>query len=117
MRQWLLFLFTCLFLSDCFIHEKTYPVVSPNGTVEEEIIYAPLPPPRSLLEIIPIPPGIGYIWCQGYWFWSGYRYDWIIGRYILIIPGMVWIQPHYYYNGSLLIYVRGHWDALGTVHL
>src|SRR5579875_2200378 len=41
--------------------------------------YAPSPPPPLRREVVPAPPGAGWVWRAGFWRWNGYRWVWVPG--------------------------------------
>ena len=43
--------------------------------------YASVPPPAVRYEQRGIAPGAGYAWIDGYWGYSGGRYNWVAGRW------------------------------------
>ena len=68
------------------------------------------PPPRY--EVVP-PPRSGYYWRAGYWYWTGYRYAWRPGAWILRPARYyhsVWVPGHYVRRPGGWFWVEGHWN-------
>ena len=63
MRQYVL-IATLLTLAGCY-----YPPLQPA-------------PPAALVEALPPPPGVYYVWRPGHWRWDGFRYAWVKGHYV-----------------------------------
>lgn len=40
------------------------------------------PPPAPVVETVPPPPGVYYVWRPGHWVWNGFRYVWRRGHYV-----------------------------------
>ncbi len=36
-------------------------------------------PPEPLAEVVVEPPGAGYVWVDGYWYWTGATWAWTPG--------------------------------------
>lgn len=78
------------------------------------IIYAPIPPPPLMVEVITDSPGPDYAWCDGYWFWQNDAYIWIAGGWrVRPYPGAIWFRgqhvryaPHGNYQ-----YHPAHWGV------
>ena len=56
-------------------------------------VYVQTPPPAPLHEVVGPPPGPGFVWVSGYWFWSGAKYVWASGHWLVMRPEHVWVQP------------------------
>lgn len=56
-------------------------------------VYVQIPPPAPLHEVVGPPPGPGFVWVNGYWFWSGAQYVWASGHWLAMRPEHVWVQP------------------------
>lgn len=41
--------------------------------------YASMPPPPLRAEVRGVAPGVGFVWIDGYWGYSGGRYAWVPG--------------------------------------
>jgi hypothetical protein len=52
-------------------------------------------PPEPVVEVVPVSPGVGFVWTPGHWWWNG-RWVWA--------PG-VWVRP----PRAHAVWVRGHW--------
>src|SRR5579875_303012 len=72
--------------------------------------YAPSPPPPLRREIVPAPPGAGWVWRAGFWRWNGYRWVWVPGHYVRVPrPGLHWIPGHWVRRPRGWFWVAGHW--------
>lgn len=60
-------------------------------------------PPPLRYEAVPVAPGPGYVWHHGHWYWNGYRYVWVPGRYYagssVVVIGGGYGYGHGYYHG------------------
>lgn len=69
--------------------------------------------PSPYVEVVV--PRSGYLWSTGYWSWTGARYVWTPGSWVLVVPGKFWVQPGWRYrgwttvHGHRYLYVKGHW--------
>ena len=72
----------------------------------------PYPPPPPLYqEVIPAPMGPRYIWQPGHWYWNGYGYSWVRGRYIAVRPQYHrWVHGHWAQGPRGWFWVEGHWQ-------
>ena len=78
--------------------------------------YVENPPPASYDEETPPPPSTGYTWVPGYWYWSGYDYVWVQGRYAQPpVPGYIYVRSGWVSNGGGYRFVRGYWAPGGYV--
>jgi hypothetical protein len=65
----------------------------------------PPPPPRAY--VVPVQPGPGYAWVEGYWYPKGSRYVWRNGYWAKPpYRGAYWVNP-YYAKGR---YYSGRWE-------
>jgi WXXGXW repeat (2 copies) len=67
------------------------------------VVEAPMPPPPPLVEVIPVAPGAGYFWINGYWRWTGREHQWEPGHWELHRERSYWV-PHRWDRDD-----RGHW--------
>ena len=66
------------------------------------------PPPAPRAYVVPVQPGPGYAWVEGYWYPQGTRYVWKSGYWAKPpYRGAYWVSP-YYAKGR---YYGGHWDG------
>lgn len=74
---------------------------TPTGTIIEERVIAPWPPPAERVEVIPAPPANEVVaWQPGHWHWNSADYAWVSGRYVQ--------QPSHYHA-----WAPGRWAARG----
>src|SRR5439155_27053247 len=67
----------------------------PPSTVRREVLVTEAPPPVRV-ETRVVAPGPGYIWTKGYWRWTGARYEWVPGGWIVRPrPAAVWVEGHW----------------------
>lgn len=73
------------------------------------------PPPQD--ELIPAPPeGDGWVWTDGYWYYTGSSYVWVSGRWRRApAAGHVWVRPGYVIIDGRYRYVGGRWSAPSRV--
>lgn len=64
-----------------------------------------------VVEQVPRPPGAGYhVWRPGYWNWTGVRYLWIPGMYLIEPrPGVVWVPGHWVARDRGWVWAGGYW--------
>ena len=75
------------------------------------IAHAEPAPPTPLVEVVPPAPFPTYVWINGYWWWTGVRYEWVRGHWA---PppriGLVWVPSGWIlYNGHYH-FVAGYWS-------
>ena len=67
-------------------------------------------PPAPIVEVVPAPPAVGYVWQPGHWSWNGIAYIWHPGAYVAAPhPGVAWIPGHWVPRGDNWFWVAGHW--------
>ncbi len=67
-------------------------------------------PPAPLVEVVPAPPRLGYVWRPGHWAWNGVRYVWASGVYIAAPrPGASWLPGGWVASRRGWVWVGGHW--------
>lgn len=85
-------------------------VVAPaNRPYHNEPVRVAPPPPR--VERVGPPPVAGQIWIDGYWNWSGGRYDWVSGRWDQPRPGQRWVPHRWERDGDSWRQQGGRWEA------
>ena len=87
-----------------------------HPTDAAELTIADYPPPPAKIELPGLPPvddpQCG--WVDGYWAWSGRRWEWVAGAWVLPPAGcyyanriiMVWVAAE---QGSVLYYGQPRW--------
>src|SRR5207244_4472063 len=77
-------------------------------------ILVPWAPPPMLVEEPPPPPFYGAVWIGGFWVWHG-TWVWDHGRWAEPPrPSYVWVHPYYENRGGTVIFITGHWGAIGV---
>ena len=67
------------------------------------------PPPPVQTELMPVAPGLGYVWVGGYWAWHLGRHVWISGRWVLPPAGYVWAPGWWARHGPGWRWHGGYW--------
>ncbi len=82
----------------------------PARTVGREVLVTEAPPPVRV-ETRTVAPGPGYVWTNGYWRWTGARYEWVPGSWI-VRPRTtaVWMEGHWERRPGGWVWVAGHWQ-------
>ncbi len=75
-----------------------------------EAVYAEVSPPPPPNEVIPQPPGPGYAWVPGHWYWTGDQYVWSHGYWTRPpVTGHVWVPAGWILWEGRYRYVPGRW--------
>lgn len=72
--------------------------------------YSPGAPPVPYDEYVSPPPASGYVWVPGHWWWDGFDWVWIRGRWS--VPpgdGYVWVRSGWVLQGDRYVYYHGRW--------
>ncbi|HVX86397.1 MAG TPA: hypothetical protein VH253_16555 [Phycisphaerae bacterium] len=78
--------------------------VAPPPVVVEEAAPAPV------YEVVPAPPGPGFLWVGGYWTHPGGRWSWVRGHYERPPrAGAVWVAPGWDHVGASFRFRAGGW--------
>jgi hypothetical protein len=81
--------------------------VSMFGQVSIGIRIGPPPPPR-VVHVVPVSPGPGFFWVEGYWYPVGNHYKWHDGYWTRPpYEGARWIGPRH--DGER--FFNGYWDG------
>jgi hypothetical protein len=82
----------------------------PARTVGREVLVTEAPPPVRV-ETRTVAPGPGYVWTSGYWRWTGARYEWVSGNWI-VRPRTtaVWMEGHWERRPGGWVWIGGHWQ-------
>jgi WXXGXW repeat (2 copies) len=65
--------------------------------------------PADVVYDRPVSPGVGYVWIDGDWFWSGGRYQWHAGHWDRPRAGRAWVRGSWHSSGRGYHWQRGHW--------
>lgn len=72
--------------------------------------YAPGPPPAVRAEYYGAAPGPGHVWINGYWGYSGSRYEWNRGHWERPPHrGARWVDGRWDHEGRGYRYRKGYW--------
>ncbi len=52
----------------------------PPSRIGVGVVYVEEAPPPARVEVIPVRPGVEYVWIEGYWSWNN-AYVWVPGRW------------------------------------
>lgn len=67
-------------------------------------------PPPLRTELIPIRPGLGYVWLPGYWSREPRGYVWVTGRYEAApARHRAWVPGRWQHDRGGWYYTQGHW--------
>jgi hypothetical protein len=69
------------------------------------------PPPPARIEEIPIAPHSGSpcVWRDGFWDWTGRRWEWQEGRAVLVPPGCRFAESKLEWSAQSLSFYRPAW--------
>ncbi len=67
-------------------------------------------PPAPYQEVVPVSPGLGYVWIGGYWNWVGGRHVWAGGHWEPGRPGYAWVPHNWGRTGNGWRLNPGHWQ-------
>lgn len=74
------------------------------------VVYVDRPPPAPVAEVVPVSPGVGYVWVGGYWHWNGREHVWTRGHWARPTPGhSQWVPGHWSRGSHGHHWVPGHW--------
>jgi hypothetical protein len=71
--------------------------------------YARFAPPAARYEVIGRAPSARHFWAPGYYRWSGARYNWVGGSWMVRRPGLRFVPAHYTNVGGFHHFVPGRW--------
>ena len=75
-----------------------------------EVVVRSAPPPVRV-ETQTTAPGPGYAWTTGYWRWTGTRYVWVPGTWVVRPrPAAVWVAGHWVSRPGGWVWIAGHWQ-------
>jgi hypothetical protein len=74
-------------------------------------------PPAARVTVRPVAPGLGHVWVDGYWGWSGAAWTWIDGYWMPPRAGHFFVQPRWVPEGRGWRWAPGGWHphSRGTV--
>ena len=110
-----------LALAGCYAHGHVVVVRPPDVYVAEHeqppvvVVEQTAPAPR--VETVPPAPGPNYVWCAGYWHWTGDSWEWVSGEWLIVKAGYRWMGPRYEPAGRRVRYWRAHFHASGRASI
>ena len=74
-------------------------------------VYADSAPPPDQVEVIPVSPGPGYVWTNGWWEWGPSRtYVWVPGKWDRAPHANAhWVRPQWRRSERGWYRQDGHW--------
>ena len=88
-------------------------VTAPSGPppAKAQPISVAFPPPPAKIEEIPLSHGSSNpcVWRDGYWDWTGRRWEWQAGRAVLPAAGCLFAQPKLSWSTDSLSFYRPAW--------
>jgi WXXGXW repeat (2 copies) len=80
--------------------------------VQPPSIRVEIAPPAPIDEAPPPPPSPQHVWTRGYWTFTGGRYAWVPGTYVLPPqPASRWIPARWIARDGAWWFEDGHWVA------
>ena len=72
--------------------------------------YAMREPPAERREVIPVSPGVDYVWVKGHWGWRHDDYEWMPGHWAIPERGYrEWVAGRWEHDRGGWFYIEGHW--------
>jgi hypothetical protein len=88
-------------------------ITVPSGPQPEKAqpVTVDYPPPPAKLEEIPLSPrsGNACVWRDGYWDWTGRRWEWQAGRAVIPSVGCRFAEPKLQWTTESLSFYRPAW--------
>ncbi len=77
------------------------------GAAEVFVRFGPPRPPR---EVVVVRPGPRHVWIPGYYRWTGHRYAWVAGSWVVPPrPRAVWAPGYWKARRGGFVWVGGYW--------
>jgi hypothetical protein len=76
-----------------------------------EVVVKMAPPAPQSMAVVGSAPGPKYVWIDGYYRWSGNRYVWVSGKWI--VPpraGAIWIAARWVPRDGSYVFIAGRWQ-------
>jgi hypothetical protein len=75
------------------------------------VSYAGREPPPTPIEVIPDPPGNGYVWVTGHWRWENDDFQWVTGSWEKPPhKNEAWVPGRWGFDQYGWYYLNGHWQ-------
>ena len=87
-------------------------ILRTRGTVAYTVDASPPPPRHVYVDARP-----GYVWVDGYWYWTGGDWLWMDGYWVDDRPGYVYVQGRWVTHSGRHVWRPGGWRARGTVQV
>jgi hypothetical protein len=85
------------------------PILISQRTLAQPVVRV-APPPPVRVGVVGKPPGIGYVWIEGYQRWDGKKYLWVSGRWVRPPrAGAVWVAPTWVRQRNGWVLDKGYW--------
>lgn len=73
-------------------------------------LYLRVAPPAPLVQVRTVAPGPNVVWVGGHQRWSGARYDWVPGRWVVPPrPRAAWVSGRWVQSRRGWYWVDGRW--------
>ena len=73
-------------------------------------VYVGFGPPRPMREVVVVRPSPRHVWLPGYYRWSGARYDWAPGYWVMPPrPRAVWVPGYWTHRPGGHFWIAGYW--------
>jgi WXXGXW repeat (2 copies) len=80
------------------------------GSASAQVVVRIGPPPHVRREIVPVRPGVGYVWQPGFYRYERRNYVWVPGRYVVAPRGYArWVPGHWAHRRGGYVWIEGHW--------
>ena len=67
-------------------------------------------PPPERVEVVPVGPGVGFVWMRGYWRWNNLDFVWMPGSWAALAGGYhQWEPGRWIHSRRGWYWVDGHW--------
>ncbi|BET68205.1 hypothetical protein ASA1KI_31230 [Opitutales bacterium ASA1] len=91
---------------------RTPTVADPRAPATEgAVIVVQQMPPTPPAESPTARPSSRHVWVAGYWSWTGGRYEWVRGQWVVPpVAGATWVPPRWEPEGTGYRFYDGYWD-------
>lgn len=97
------------------------PATGSPPTIDPSFAPVDYPPPPAEIESIPSDPGAPCVWQDGYYAWTGRRWEWTHGKWVHAADGCYYVEPRLLYpetdGKQILLYAPPGWyrQSVGAV--
>lgn len=105
------FVSACLALAACGGVPRLVTVPRGEQPAKAQPSHVDYPPPPAKIEEVPLSPKSGNrcVWRDGYWDWTGRRWEWQAGRAVLPPPGCYFAEMKLEWGVDSLSFYRPAW--------